>query len=86
MPTNPRVKYHRVNDSDGYVDAQVRCLREFDIDNDRGRIGETLSLVAGVDWAFGESGGSWWAPLQKATLHFIKDSKAKLGWFNDCSM
>ena len=25
MPTNPRVKYHRVKDSDGYVDAQVKC-------------------------------------------------------------
>ena len=23
MPSNPRVKYHRVNDTDGYVDAQV---------------------------------------------------------------
>lgn len=26
MPSNPRVKYHRVNDTDGYVDAQVKNL------------------------------------------------------------
>ena len=24
MPTNPRVKYHRLTDGEGYVDAQVK--------------------------------------------------------------
>lgn len=24
MPVNPRVQYHRINDGDGYVDAQFR--------------------------------------------------------------
>lgn len=31
MPLNPRAKYHRVNDKDGYVDAQVKTCINIDL-------------------------------------------------------